>query len=471
MVNARMIAWDVARGEIAKVRPNLAEMLNDCYVAQSSELQASMKTMVADYRYGSRIIEDGWPYLPGEQPFPQEFLVSARLPLGIVTENACESTEYAPMGNVSVQVAETILVPSDFVGLFEAVDTLTRVPRPPLPSWNIYAGASSIHALPNLTTQQNRNKLERALGCHIDEIGFREADGLLSQLKLLPEFDRISNGWRVRIVYLSGAWLQAIGDQSRNGKALENIIRRAWKNLARIRDKDAASLQKKLREAVAPEHADVADAAGLLLKRIKDVLASRQPCYIPARENSIFGPFRDIAERVLSHVTEENWILQPAYLSETSPTGYLKLEQVVPSTLNSRGSGSVKDRVIHMMSVLRSAIVKENRAKHPSEEITSYLDILQRVMFQTPGTKSNQNTGPSVYRIHFGGKLKQVVQTELTQTDFYSSLFAAMPSERCAFFRHALRIDANAMTPAATQGESCAFLMHTLSVGTNAPQD
>lgn len=473
MVNARMVAWDAARSEIATVRPNLAELLNDCYVAQNGDLQASMKTIVAEYRYGSRITGDGWPYLPGEQPFPKEFIVSARLPLGIITENACESTEYAAMGNVSIPIAETILVPSDFIGLFEAVDVLTRVPLPPLPSWNIYAGISSIHALPNLATQQNLNRLARTFSRHIDEISFREADGLLAQLKLLPEFDSIANDWRVRIVYLSKDWLRAIGDHSRNGKVLENIIRRAWKNLARIRDKDAAPLQKKLREAVAPDHADVADAAGLLFKRISDVLARRQPCYTPVKENSIYGPFQDIADRILTHVTEENWILRPAYLSETLPIGYLKLEQVVPTALSSRGSGSVKDRVIHMMSVLRSAVVKENRAKHPSQEIISYMELLKRITFQTPSTKSTKNTKPSVYKIDFGGKLRHVTATELTQADFYSPLFAAMPSERCPFFRHALRIDADTLSPssAATPDESCAFFTHTLSIDDEARQD
>jgi hypothetical protein len=126
--------------------PQLASQLDDCYATQEPEVHEPLEVMIAEYRYGARIIEDGWPYLPAELPFPDHFVTSERLPLGLIMENSCESTEYAATTDTNVPIAEAILGPGEFIGLFEAVDVLTRVPSPSPPNWNIYAGVCSIHA-------------------------------------------------------------------------------------------------------------------------------------------------------------------------------------------------------------------------------------------------------------------------------------------------------------------------------------
>ena len=65
----------------------------------------------------------------------------------------------------------------------------------------------------------------------------------------------------------------------------------------------------------------------------------------------------------------------------------------------------------------------------------SYINLLPRIIFQTPPTRFSG--GPNYYKFtkEIGGK-----PVGVRQTDFYAPHFKEFPRERCAFFRNSLRV-------------------------------
>lgn len=243
--------------------------------------------------------------------------MAKNLPLGIIIKNSCEVN----LDESLLGITDAILDPGEFLGLFELADEITRVQNPPRPIWNIRAGVCSINAIPNLATQQNRSRLARKCGLYVGDLGSSEAGSLFDQLKRLPPFYEIANNWRVRIIYFSRSWFDLLQDDTPGPtKNLnDDLVRRAWRNVARVRDKDPRFLQQKLRHAIAPVYGEVADAAGLFFKMAKDVLDGRQPFYVPLTSNTKSGPFGDIAEQILGVVTQQNCVLCPSLSGKRCP--------------------------------------------------------------------------------------------------------------------------------------------------------
>jgi hypothetical protein len=446
MLNARTLDWDHARAEISRVRPNLARCLDELYQMQVASGRRSLEVISVEYNYADNIIHEGRAMLPEAESFSENFIIGNKLPLGIITRNSCEVTAYESIGKTKVAFADTILVPGDFVGLFEAVDRITKVRFTPPPQWNIVAGVCSIHAIPNLATQQSRKRLARAYRYHLGDLGLSDAAGLIDQLKRLPPFHEIAQSWRAKILYFSRSWIEALETDPFSEpklKLTDNLLRQAWVNLARIHDKDPRPLQRRLHEAVheTGDHGETADAAGSLFKGVGDVLAGRHPVYIPLAENSSSGPFGDIAEKILSHITKQSWVLSPAYLSDTVKSGYLKLEHLVPAILAPRSEGGIKDRVLELMNVLRLAVRNKARAGDRDEEMTFYTECLNNIMFQTPAAGSGVERRPSIYMVRFDPRRLSAEPKDFSADDFYSPQFRVHPNERCAFFRSSVKID------------------------------
>lgn len=69
MLNAQPLAWDQARREIERVRPDLAKLFDDVYRLQDEKKQQALKVVSAEYTYGESIIYQGKPVLPSAIPF------------------------------------------------------------------------------------------------------------------------------------------------------------------------------------------------------------------------------------------------------------------------------------------------------------------------------------------------------------------------------------------------------------------
>jgi hypothetical protein len=433
--------WRLLKSELDRARPRFLFHLEKFFESLSAEWKEKLKVQVTEYYYGEKLAVDGWPLWPRNAPVLPEYLVAHNFPLGVITENACEISEYT--GERTSKLApEAILIPGDFIGLFEAVDFLSRVPNPPIPKWNISAGACSIYALKNLATQQNRARLGKALRQHVS---IADTD-LLTQLKSLDIFDQIGKNWKVRVIWFSKGWIEALrlhyaGTEA--NRLIEYLTRRAWKNLARIRDKDPVPLQKALREATNAKgkRVEITELAGVLIKRANDVLLGRQPCYMPVKTDNELGPFRNICEMILSHVSSENWILCPRYLLKDDKVGYMRLDHVIPTIFSSRNGHGIKGKIIEMMSVLATASRNKIPERRFSEEMFSHMKSINNIIFQTPGSASFSEGGdskPSIYKITLDVSARA---DDVAKLHFYQPLFNVMPTERCAFFRSSMRIE------------------------------
>lgn len=443
-----IVPWEKARAQFRAVRANLSDHLDRFYGSIPEDRRAQLTVAVVEYSYGEKIVEDGWPYWPGEAEIPPEFIIAQGLPLGFILENSCEILEYS-VGPVSVtQVSQAMLQAGEAIGLFEMTDALTEMPQPKAPDWHITAGATSIHALPNLGTQQNVNRLEKALNEHIDHFSFSDAPYLIDQLLSLRAMDTIRQGWRVRIVYFSRAWFDELMprqyDEGAPSTLIRVMLRQAWKSTARVRNYQSNVLYERLRIVRGGgTRTQMAAAAAALLTGTENVLAGRRPCYVPMRSDGPAGPFGAISQEIIGAATSENWVLAPCYLEADVRVGYLKLEHVAPPILDAGTSKGMKDKVTEMMSILRSAAQKEANAKRAKFEIASYVRLLDRMMFQTPNTRAGStDNGPSVYRIMLDERFSNVKSLPMTPKEFYAPLFSTLPNERCPFFRNAVRLEA-----------------------------
>ena len=165
---------------------------------------------------------------------------------------------------------------------------------------------------------------------------------------------------------------------------------------------------------------------------------------MPTTVDGDAGPFGTISSEIIGKLTKERWILAPTYLSRATEIGYIKLDHASPAILNGRATKGVKDKVIEIMSLLRTAAQSARRQGVQTRvnfDLQSYVDLLPHVMFQTPATRLHFSPqGPSIYQVAFDEHLKNVRPITLTQKDFFYPLFEVTPRERCAFFRNSLRI-------------------------------
>jgi hypothetical protein len=337
---------------------------------------------------------------------------------------------------------------------------LTDVPHPQSPEWNITAGATSIYALPNLNTQQNKLLLERQLGENIDFHAYGGSHTLVGQLSALERFKSITQKWTVKVMFFSRSWVDLLRQHQDSHAAAavkDLLLERGWKTLARVRKQKSNRLREHLNAASGDANQIVlADPAVSLLTSVDDILANRRPCFVPAWEDGDLGPFGAISSQIIDVAAKErSWILRPTYLSSDSVRiGYMRLDHASPAILNGRPAMGAKDKVRAIMGVLRTAVLSVKGMDLSSQahfDLQSYLDLLPRIMFQTPATKApnarlgapaessvpatGQGSNYFKFGIESGVKLVPV-----TSRDFYTPHFKIIPRERCAFFRNSLRV-------------------------------
>jgi hypothetical protein len=337
-------------------------------------------------------------------------------------------------------------LPGEMIGLFEAADLMSGVANPPAPSWNIRAGVSSIYATASLETEGMRKKFEKKLGIKLDAASFNAATTLLQLLQLLEPYSNIQNSWRTRVIYFSNSWLSLANhgkEEAANGRLREHFMLRAWKNLARARDKDPTPLQRKLKRLPPSNQGKVSEkqrversiaeaTAGLLMKRALDVVEGRQPCYIPTKEDSALGPFGAISNNILAAVTASNWVLVPTY-SPPSGVGYMKLDHVVPSLSD---ADELFDKINTAMGVIRLASKRELNEVAARRELDVYISLLGRLTFQLKSKPS-----PNRHLFRFDEKLTNIIISDVSKDNFYKPYFIDAPPETNTFFKSSIRIE------------------------------
>ncbi len=425
----------------------VANSFNNLYTSFPEDQRNSLQVAIAEYPYGDKIVDDGYPYWPDRTEIPEQFIASAVLPFGFILKNCCEASDFIFTADSLEQFSNALLDPGGAIGLFEIADCLTGVPYPQKPDWHITAGATSIYVLPNLATQQNRMIIERQFGETVDFLRLKNSPSLIEQLFLLDIFNSIRRKWTVKILFFSRSWFQALRQYTDlpAANALRGLlIDRAWKTFARVRKQKSNRLREHLNDA-ARNQTQLAESAVSLLSCVEEILAGRRPCFVPMIADSDAGPFGAISREIIQKFTQECWVLAPAYLSAATEVGYIKLDHASPAILNGRSSKAAKDKVIEIMSVLRAAAQVARRLQNHNRanfDLQLYVDLLPHIAFQTPATKSRSapTQGPSIYKISIDEHLTNAKPQALTQQNFFHPLFEVIPRERSAFFRNSMRI-------------------------------
>lgn len=443
------ISWVQAYAELKAVIPEIADSFNDLYLALPEEERNSLKVVAAEYPYADKVVDDGYPYWPGRTKVPDDFIVSACLPFGFIVTNCCEVSDYIFTADSLEQISNALLPAGGAVGLFEIADCLTRVPHPQKPDWHITAGATSICVPINFATQQNRTIIERRLGETVDFLHLRNASSAVEQLFALEIFNTLRQNWTVRVLFFSRGWFDLLrhrGDLPSVSALGAALVKRAWKTFARVRRQKSNRLREYLNDAVkgGGNQRQLAEPAVSLFTCMEEVVAGRRPFYIPKISDCITGPFGAMSEKILKNFAQESWILTPEYLSPQCKVGYMRLDHASPAILNGPAKAT-KDKVIEIMSILRAAAQTARRRgsdDHPSFDLQAYVDLLPRVIFQTPATRSHSAPaqGSSVYQVHIDEHLKSIKPLTLTPQHFFDPHFDVIPRERSAFFRNSLRI-------------------------------
>lgn len=449
----REIPWPQAYAELGAVHPRIACAVDDFYLSLTEDDRNTLRIAVAEYPYGDKIVDDGYPYFPGGTKIPEYFLASEYLPFGFILENCCEVSNYIFTADSLEQISDAILPVGGTIGLFEIADCLSNAPLRRKPDWHITAGATSIHVPLNFATQQNRNIIERRLGENVDFLNLRNASSAIEQLFALEKFNRIRCAWTVRVLFFSRSWFTLLKNMylPAANSLRARLISRAWKSFVPLRKQKSNRLREYLNDAVKDggNQRQLAEPAASLLASIEEILIGRRPFFVPKRNDCSMGPFGAISEELLKHFTQDCWILAPEYISEQYEVGYLRLDHASPTILNGPAK-AIKDKVIEVMSILRAAAQAARRRRdgdHSSFDLRAYLDLLPHVMFQTPATRSKSvpAQGPSIYQIQMDDQLKRAAPLPMTQQQFYYPHFDVIPRERSAFFRNSLRLSMNSL--------------------------
>ena len=114
-----------------------------------------------------------------------------------------------------------------------------------------------------------------------------------------------------------------------------------------------------------------------------------------------------------------------------------------------------QDKVREIMTILRKAAHGLKRMHADSQadfDLQSYINLLHRLIFQTPSTKASQaaasgqgaGQGASYFRFAAEAGMKPM---PVTSKEFYAPHFVSIPRERCAFFRNSIRLSAVDLRP------------------------
>ncbi len=446
-----MHSWQNMKGEVAQVRPYLAECFDNFFESLPEDKRDNLKVTAVNYKYGDKIIKDGKPFWQDSKEVPDDYLIGSVLPFGIILENYCEALEYTIGVKKIAQIPQTIFQEGEALGSVETLDFLTNSIALRVPDWTISAGASSIHFIPNLSTMENTRKLESALDQRIDDLAIEEKQTHLGQLRSLDIFNDIRNNWNVRILYFSKKWFELLKAQSHPNVASEparnltlELMIRSWRKQAKTR-RGTDLLHDLLFEAAThrkPSHARLISITDKFLRKAYDVLGGRRPCYIPIKEDNKLGPFATISGEILQHVTEHDVVLCPGYLARKRDTGYLKLEHINPAIVDTNGQGAITKKVEKIVSIFRQSLRKNLSSDDLPPVLQKNADMFRHITFRTPASGPSPSVGQNVFQIDFTENYLNLTPQQMSEEQFFEPCFNdPLPNERCQFFMSAVRFE------------------------------
>jgi hypothetical protein len=167
--------WDKVRHALEKCSPELHDSIDKLYNDAPASKQSKLKAILASYSYGELVVSEGIPYLPNQQKFPKDFIISSSLPLGIIvkgTMDIVDSQPTNPSRNNKESASIAQLFEGDMMGIFEALDYSGVGKSYAQPEWTIYAGINSILPIVDINTDGRAKKLNRLYKADITKTNF-----------------------------------------------------------------------------------------------------------------------------------------------------------------------------------------------------------------------------------------------------------------------------------------------------------
>lgn len=229
---ATWLTWQNAKPEIAKINPELSEIID------TLDPDDSYKMLKVRYPYGSFLLQEGrfilptikGEYLPFDDPkhdelVQKEFSYLNTIPLGVLLNRSAEIYLRA-----NHQITPFSLIRRGYIisiwNLLEPQDSCDRGNL-----WNIVAGGRSVFMLPKVTDNLSHKRLQKEYGINVSAP--KRMDQHWDVFKALAE--KSTSPWHIEVLYFGKKWLENRTDNK--WKLFRYfLMQTAWKRTTYLRN-------------------------------------------------------------------------------------------------------------------------------------------------------------------------------------------------------------------------------------------
>jgi hypothetical protein len=341
-VHVKKVGWQKISSEVKGANEELWKSLQPV-MSKLKRQKGSPQLIVAEYPYGSLLVDDGSFRLPcddlpgdcsAECNEIRSELNYSYIPLGLVLDNSVEvfimrEGGYMKMGTRLVPLR--VLSKGELFGVFETLDSITGI-RNPKPYWSVSSGARSVVIMAPLNDKAVLKKIDNGFSCSVPRLDAGHHDWEFIQCVAQAQ----GLHWRTRVL-LFPKW---VTDEDPLLTVLQkDIFTTGWHQIAPLRSyvideaKIAKTFMHHSSKRVSRHTAELYYYFTLrhILAISKGELPAFQPV-TPAREQS--GPFLQFQDAMNSINVLKYYpvILQPGILAARGDAGYYSVNR--PSLLS-----------------------------------------------------------------------------------------------------------------------------------------
>lgn len=381
------VNWKEARTAFAKVKPELAEIIDE------RKANKQFTLIRVRYPYGATVLQDGILHLPNSdgEVVPinhptidksiRDKLSYSNFPLGLITKNGMEVSREVDKRVITLR----FFLPGTIMGLWESL----APPKSHFPAriWTVTAGARFIFTLPKIQAAKHYKRLKKAFDLPPDAP--QELSQQWHAFKQIANHPNFDSRWHQEIYFFTKDWMVEDKKNMDWIKFHHFLLEQAWdlseyarnvKNADVIWDLFASILSSKGRKPN-PLHMDI-------LKHIVGMALGDIPGMRAAGKSELAAPVSGLQNALIEHYNLKQYvptIMHPHHFSmdgkDDSPVYYSyhasNLLNSLPSFKNSASTLTelllLHDLVNEFLDVAISGQLKM--------ENTFILDMLEKVKF------------------------------------------------------------------------------------------
>ncbi|HKU76329.1 MAG TPA: hypothetical protein VJR02_20630 [Pyrinomonadaceae bacterium] len=339
----RRIEWKEIESHVKAVNRELWDAL-DPIMNGHKRKGRSKHFILAEYSYGQLLVDEGKFQLPCSEACSETCkeiaseLKYSYIPLGLVLDKCVEvfvMREHGYSRTGMRLVPLRVLSKGELFGVFETLDTISKIPNPTKPQWSVSSGTRSVFIIAPLNNNELLTKIDKYLGYQVPR--GRVTDGYdWEYIDHVAKAKSSDMNWRVQVL-LFPDW---INGEEVDLAPLKNVFSRTgWHQIAPLRSYviEEAEIARIYMDHAAKK---LAGRTGELyyyftVRHLLAISKGEMPAFQPVTSSeSQGGPFLEFQE-IISSINVLNYypvILQPGLLSESNTVGYYSVNQ--PSLLS-----------------------------------------------------------------------------------------------------------------------------------------